>query len=103
MKASSIDLKKSRMNNILSQLNITAANKGASTGLLWFSTKGKKIKSFSPVDGRLIGSVNATDQESYQLVIQRAGEAFLKWRLWPAPKRGDIVRQVGDALREHKN
>jgi aldehyde dehydrogenase (NAD+) len=91
------------MNNILSQLNITAGKKGASTGLLWLSTKGKKIKSFSPVDGKLIASVHAVDKESYQLVMQKAEEAFLKWRLWPSPKRGDIVRQVGDALRENKN
>ncbi len=91
------------MNKILTQLNIAAGNNGASTGILWLPTKGKKIKSFSPVDGKLIASVNAIDKESYQLVIQKAEEAFLKWRLWPSPKRGDIVRQVGDTLRENKN
>jgi aldehyde dehydrogenase (NAD+) len=91
------------MNDILSQLNIAAGNNGASTGLQWLSSKGKKIKSFSPVDGKLIASVNVIDRENYQLVIQRAEEAFLRWRLWPSPKRGDIVRQVGDALRENKS
>src|SRR5688500_19789371 len=49
-----------------------------------------------------MASINSTDKISYQLVIQKAEMTFLKWRQWPAPKRGDIVRQIGDALRENK-
>jgi aldehyde dehydrogenase (NAD+) len=54
------------------------------------------------VDGRLIGNVTAADKESYDAVIKKAEEAFSLWRMVPAPKRGDIVRQVGDALRHYK-
>lgn len=88
--------------DFLSKLNIKKNNHGASTGIKWISAKGGKIESFSPVDGKLIGTVNSIDKESYTAVIQKAQEAFLRWRLWPAPKRGDIVRQVGEALRENK-
>ncbi len=88
--------------DFLSQLKITGKNKSVSTGTAWLSSKGEKIESYSPVDGKLIASVNAVDKESYEAVIQKAQEAFLKWRLWPAPKRGDIVRQIGEALRENK-
>jgi aldehyde dehydrogenase (NAD+) len=88
--------------DFLSQLKITQNNKGVSTGTQWLSSKSDKIKSHSPVDGKLIAAVNTTDKESYETVIQVAKEAFLRWRLWPAPKRGDIVRQIGEALRENK-
>ena len=87
--------------DFLSQLKITNNNKGVFTGQ-WLSSKGEEIGSYSPVDGKLIGSVNTVDKESYEAVLQKAQEAFIRWRLWPAPKRGDIVRQIGDALRENK-
>ena len=86
----------------LSQLKIAGNNSGVFTGLNWLSSNGGKINSYSPVDGKLIASVNSVDKENYETVLQKAGEAFLRWRLWPAPKRGDIVRQIGDALRENK-
>lgn len=86
----------------LSQLNIANNNSGVATGLHWLSSHEKIIQSHSPVDGKLIASVNAVDKKSYDAVIEKAQEAFLKWRLWPAPKRGEIVRQMGEALRENK-
>jgi len=88
--------------DFLSKLNIAKNNDGASTGMSWLSTKGEKIESFSPVDDKLIGSVNSIDKNNYDAVIQKAQEAFIRWRLWPAPKRGDIVRQIGEALRDNK-
>ena len=88
--------------DFLSQLKISGNNKGVFTGTNWLSSKGEKIESYSPVDGKLIASVNTVDKENYDAVVQKAQEAFLRWRLWPAPKRGDIVRQIGDALRENK-
>ncbi|MDB5246727.1 MAG: aldehyde dehydrogenase family protein [Segetibacter sp.] len=88
--------------NLLQQLNINEHNRGVSTGLKWLETKGETIQSFSPVDGKLIASVTATDKESYEAVIQKAKDAFIEWRMWPSPKRGDIVRQVGEALRSNK-
>jgi len=86
----------------LSQLNIESKNKGVSTGQQWISSKGRAIESVSPVDGKLIATVSTTDKESYEGVINKAQNAFLEWRQWPAPRRGEIVRQIGEALRADK-
>ncbi len=86
----------------LKQLGIDAQNPGVSSGTEWISSNGTCIDSFSPVDGRKIGSVATADKEAYELAIAKAQEAFLIWRTWPAPKRGEIVRQVGEALRANK-
>ena len=86
----------------LEQLGIQAENMGVSTGNDWLQSKGLKIESFSPVDGKLIGSVISADKESYDNAINKALEAFKEWRMWPAPKRGEVVRQFGEALRQYK-
>ena len=86
----------------LSQLKISTNNNGVSTGTEWLSSKNEKIESYSPVDGKLIASVSTVNKKNYETVLQKAQEAFLRWRLWPVPKRGDIVRQIGEALRENK-
>ena len=49
-----------------------------------------------------MGTVQATDERAYEKVVTQAGEAFQSWRTWPAPKRGDVVRQIGQALRRNK-
>ncbi|MES2649413.1 MAG: aldehyde dehydrogenase family protein [Bacteroidota bacterium] len=90
------------MKEILQSLNIKAENNGTSTGREWFETTGATITSFSPVDGAVIASVNGTDRITYDQVVEKARGAFLEWRQWPAPKRGEVVRQVGEALRENK-
>ncbi|NCU04220.1 MAG: aldehyde dehydrogenase family protein, partial [Chitinophagaceae bacterium] len=56
----------------------------------------------SPVDGKLIATVTAADKASYEAVIAKAQQAFTEWRSWPAPKRGEVVRQIGEALRAKK-
>ncbi|CAF3961729.1 unnamed protein product, partial [Rotaria sp. Silwood1] len=86
----------------LQQLNINAINQGVSTGTQWIESKGTLIESYSPVDGKLIGNVVSADAASYQKVMTAATKAFEGWRMVPAPKRGEIVRQIGDALREQK-
>ena len=86
----------------LQQLNINNINQGVSTGTQWIESKGNIIESYSPVDGKLIGSVASADAASYQKVMATATKAFEEWRMVPAPKRGEIVRQIGDALREQK-
>ncbi len=88
--------------DFLKALKIEAINKGVSTGIQWINSTGETIDSFSPVDGKKIGSVIAADKASYETVVKKAQEAFKVWRLMPAPKRGDIVRQIGEALREYK-
>lgn len=86
----------------LSVLGVRKKNPGVSTGSKWFKSSGALIDSFSPVDGKLIGSVYQADEKSYHKVIQATTEAFKEWRKWPAPKRGEVVRQIGEALRKHK-
>jgi len=90
------------MESVLKSLGIGPTSPGASTGSSWYSGKGEKLPSISPVDGKLIGSVNLPDTIHYEKVIETARAAFLKWRLVPAPKRGEIVRQIGIELREFK-
>ena len=88
--------------DFLQTLNIGANNKGVSTGLQWIKAKGEKISTYSPVDGQLIGTVTGADRLAYDTVVEKAQEAFAEWRLWPAPKRGEIVRLVGMELRKFK-
>ena len=88
--------------DFLKVLNIEHINAGVGTGVNWIKSNGETISSFSPVDGKLIGKVVAADKESYETVIKKAERAFLEWRTWPAPKRGEVVRQIGEALRQYK-
>lgn len=87
--------------SFLKELGLTAQNNGTSTGTKSFPSK-KYITSFSPVDGKEIGKVSVTTEADYDKVIQMAHHAFEEWRTWPAPKRGELVRQYGDKLRKHK-
>ncbi len=89
------------MEKVLKALGIKEINEGASTGQNWFS-RGSVIESYSPVDGKLIAKVKATNRADYEKVIHTAMEAFVYWRAIPAPKRGEIVRQFGDKLRSKK-
>lgn len=88
--------------SILDQLGIKEVNSGASTGTYWFNTRGNEIQSFSPVDGNLIAVVRSATEVEYEAAILKGQEAFKEWRLVPAPKRGEIVRQLGMKLREFK-
>lgn len=88
--------------DFLAQLGIQSVNPGASTGTQWIDSKASVISSSSPVDGKLIGTVQSTDEATYQTVVQQSAKAFESWREWPAPKRGEVVRQVGEALRKYK-
>ncbi len=88
--------------DFLKTLQIQGNNPGVSTGSTWIKTKAAVIESYSPVDGKLIGSVIAADEKSYQTVVTTAQKAFEEWRTWPAPKRGEIVRQIGEELRKYK-
>lgn len=89
------------MTEALEILGVKAINEGTSTGNNHFSNGGI-IESYSPVDGQLIGKVKTTTAEDYEKVMQTASEAFKTFRLMPAPKRGEIVRQFGEKLRKYK-
>ena len=86
----------------LKRLGIKPENSGTSTGVNWIDSGEASISSFSPADGTLIGKVQTTNQETYEQVISQAQVAFESWRQVPAPQRGEIVREIGNALREKK-
>ncbi len=91
------------MQNLLSRLNISAVNHGTSTGLnSWSADNPEFIESFSPVDGKLIAKVSATTLNDYQKVLETAQTAFQSWKNVPSPRRGEIVRQMGEAFRQNK-
>lgn len=87
---------------ILEQLGIESENNGASTGGKWFKTRGERIDSISPVDGKLIATVNSATEADYEAVVLKAQEAFAQWRMIPAPKRGEVVRQLAERIRFYK-
>ncbi|MDX1628850.1 MAG: aldehyde dehydrogenase family protein [Fulvivirga sp.] len=86
----------------LKTLRIQEENAGTSTGSQWHDQGGDWISSYSPVDGELIGKVQTTTADQYETVIAKAQEAFKAWRVIPAPKRGEVVRQIGEKLRDYK-
>ena len=86
----------------LSALQIETLNSGISTGNHWAEGGQPHIHSYSPVDGKLIGTVRSASRNDYDTAITTAQKAFAEWRLWPAPKRGEVVRQFGEALRQYK-
>ncbi|MEO7120885.1 MAG: aldehyde dehydrogenase family protein, partial [Ginsengibacter sp.] len=88
--------------DFLKKLLISPENKGISTGTRWLAGSREKIQSLSPVDGKKIALISICDKKSYDQVIETAQNAFKEWRLWPAPKRGEIVRQIGNELRNNK-
>ncbi len=88
--------------NLLASLKIDDVHAGVSTGQQWLKTPGEIIDSFTPIDGKRIAAVQAADEASYDQVIRTAQEAFKTWRTWTAPARGEIVRQIGEALRAKK-
>ena len=88
--------------DFIKKLKLSKNNKGVSTGSKWLSGKAEKLSSFSPVNGKLIGSVESADKKAYDAVIKTAAAAFKEWRQWPAPKRGEVVRQFAEELRKQK-
>jgi aldehyde dehydrogenase (NAD+) len=97
-------LQKVDMTEVLQTLGLKEVNCGSSTGLDNFGdTSQNLIESYSPVDGSLIGKVSQTTKEEYEKVMESAQSAFKIWRKMPAPQRGEIVRQYGEALRKYKD
>ncbi len=90
-----------QIEQVLKELRVEASNSGSSHGE-WLHSTGEAIASYSPVDGKLIAKVVATDAKTYDLIMEAAQAAFLEWREVPAPKRGEMVRLYGNKLRQHK-
>lgn len=90
------------MSDFMERLQIRSVNQGVSTGKYYIGSSGPIHTSYSPVDGTRIASVYLADKDGLETVVRKAGEAFLEWRNWPAPKRGEVVRQIGNKLRTYK-
>lgn len=90
--------------DFLDTLNIQKVNYGASVGGKqgWIKTSGEAIVSYSPIDGKPIAKVIQADKKEYKKVVHKAAQAFKEWRMKPAPQRGEIVRLIGNKLREYK-
>ncbi|MDH5475744.1 MAG: aldehyde dehydrogenase family protein [Cyclobacteriaceae bacterium] len=91
-----------KMTEVLNNLGVKEVNSGTSTGSQWMDTNSEEIVSYSPVDGALISKVKVTSADEYEQVVLKAQEAFKSWRMVTAPKRGEVVRQIGEELRVHK-
>ncbi|MCG8411555.1 MAG: aldehyde dehydrogenase family protein [Bacteroidales bacterium] len=91
------------IDRLLDRLGIQETNSGVTTGTNWFDTQGKVTVSVSPIDGKEIAKIKNATIDDYETVVKKAQEAFKIWREVPAPKRGEIVRQIGLALRESKD
>ena len=84
---------------VLESLEITADHSGAYCGR-WLSTQGPSIVSTNPSNGEPLGSVRAASAEDYEEVAAASVAAFEAWRTWPAPRRGEVVRQLAEELRQ---
>jgi aldehyde dehydrogenase (NAD+) len=87
---------------LLKSLGIEAENPGACSGS-WIDTKGKELVSFNPTNGEPIATVRQATAEDYERIVLKAQEANLTWRMVPAPQRGEVIRQLGEELRKHKD
>ncbi len=88
-------------NHFLKELQLASKNNGSWCGSESFAST-DYIQSYSPVDGHLIGEVGITSYSDYQMLVTQATQAQNKWQQVPAPKRGEVVRQIGDALTAKK-
>ena len=93
---------RSELASLLHELGIEADNPGAFDGT-WIDTQGEALVSTDPATGESIASVRQATVDDYERVMATTVEAFETWRTWTAPARGEVVRQLGDALRRHKD
>lgn len=89
--------------DFLLKLGIQSENPANSSGSHWFGKNTLVLNSYSPVDGALIASTHQSTRKEYDSIVDSAQKAFVEWRNWPAPKRGEVVRQLGLELRKHKD
>jgi aldehyde dehydrogenase (NAD+) len=88
--------------SILKNLGIDGTNSGASYGPFIDEPSGGQLVSFDPSEGTPIAKVQMAAEEDYDDVVYEAIKSFEKWRMFPAPRRGAIIREIGDELRKYK-
>ncbi|MDH3540637.1 MAG: aldehyde dehydrogenase family protein, partial [Acidimicrobiia bacterium] len=89
------------VDQIFGALGLEEKNPGAFAGA-WISTSGEPLQVFNPATGELLGTVIQATEDEYEQVIASSIEAFDRWRMLPAPKRGEYVRLLGQELRKYK-
>ncbi len=95
-------MKAQEISKLFRALGLKSRQAGACCGGEWFASSGEWIESRSPTSGDLLARIEQADAADYDRVLKQAQQAFLAWRAVPAPKRGEVVRQIGVALREKK-
>src|SRR5258706_10789071 len=90
-------------NNVLKKLGIESDPAGCAIGRQWRQTSGKALIARSPIDGSALAQIRSANAAEVSAAADAAHEAFIKWRLIPAPKRGELVRRIGQNLRERKS
>ncbi|MDJ0809989.1 MAG: aldehyde dehydrogenase family protein, partial [Desulfobacterales bacterium] len=89
------------MQTIRETFELDAVQSGAYSGE-WLACNGLVAACRSPIDGREIGRIRTATRDEYEEVLRRSVAAFREWRAWPAPRRGEVVRRMGMALRAYK-
>jgi aldehyde dehydrogenase (NAD+) len=90
------------MKSMLEKYDLTTEQAGAGSGKN-LACSGDILQSISPIDLKPIGKIRCASKSDYERITSRATQAFQTWKRVPAPKRGEIVRQIGERLRDHKN
>jgi len=88
--------------DVLKNLGISELNPGVCTGTVWSKANGQITESVSPIDGTVVGKIQNASSEDFEMLVKKAQGAFIKWRSIPAPVRGEVIRQIGEALRKEK-
>jgi aldehyde dehydrogenase (NAD+) len=91
----------SQVSSTLDALGLSSENHGAFDGS-WIETSGPRVESLNPATGEPLAAVRMATAADYERVAAASVRAFEEWRTWPAPRRGEIVRQLGEELRRHK-
>ena len=89
--------------DFMHNLGLGDLNSGVSSGNEWLKGTGALTESKTPVDGSVIAKIQNSSLEDYEKVMAGAQNAFMEWRRFPAPQRGEIVRQIGNSVREAKD
>ena len=92
----------SNVSSTLQALGLSAENQGAFDGT-WIDTSGPRVESLNPATGEPLAAVHMATAADYERVAAASVQAFEEWRTWPAPRRGEVVRQLGEELRRHKD
>ena len=90
------------LHDIMQNLGLKQLNSGVSSGRIWPKVTGPLTESKTPIDGEVIGQIQNASLEDYNKVMSLAKNAFKEWRKVPAPQRGEIIRQIGNSVREAK-